>query len=271
MRSKSRAERETREAREAAEREEREREEAERKEQERKEKEAAKEKASSSSQAAVAAPKPKKQRSKVVSEELIDTCRDLLPAEAWSAISPEFYATFWALRLYDLYLPESQYTAMIGKFKGLIVPSRQKAKMSSKQKKEQDRHVRGLQTLKDELVQQSKQIQHVRSRLRQAKDVWLADVSNRSDTITVFLQHCVMPRCLSSGIDALYCARFIHTMHELGAAWFSTVHCYDKIMKTVLPVMSSVTSFEASRFGRFLNEILAKLQEWREDKVSSSR
>ena len=37
--------------------------------------------------------------------------RDVLPAETWEVLSPQLYATFWSLSLYDIYLPRERYQA----------------------------------------------------------------------------------------------------------------------------------------------------------------
>jgi hypothetical protein len=52
------------------------------------------------------------------------------------------------------------------------------------------------------------------------KDHWLDDVSDRNLTVTKFLQNCIIPRCFSSGIDALYCAKFVMVLHEINTLVF---------------------------------------------------
>jgi THO complex subunit 2 len=39
----------------------------------------------------------------------------MLPSKSWKSLSPDLYATFWGLTLYDLYVPKEQYETEIAK------------------------------------------------------------------------------------------------------------------------------------------------------------
>lgn len=39
----------------------------------------------------------------------------MVPSKSWKSLSPDLYATFWGLTLYDLYVPKKRYEAEIGK------------------------------------------------------------------------------------------------------------------------------------------------------------
>ncbi|KAG0493334.1 hypothetical protein HPP92_004328 [Vanilla planifolia] len=47
--------------------------------------------------------------------DLLETVRSMLPIKSWNSLSPDLYATFWGLTLYDLYVPRSRYEAEIAK------------------------------------------------------------------------------------------------------------------------------------------------------------
>jgi hypothetical protein len=97
--------------------------------------------------------------------------------------------------------------------------------------------------------------------------------------VAAFIQHCILPRVLTSGIDALYCAKFVelmigypscsvmlrvathvhnskqdHNAHptptELRAPYFSVIHYLDQLCKLLPCLLKSLSSFEATRFGR---------------------
>ena len=40
---------------------------------------------------------------------------------------------------------------------------------------------------------------------------------------------CVMPRCLFSPVDALYCAKLVHMMHNMSVPFFSSIWYYNKV------------------------------------------
>lgn len=66
----------------------------------------------------------------------------------------------------------------------------------------------------------------------QEKDSWFLSRSAKSaknETITQLLQLCLFPRCLFTCVDALYCAKFVHILHSLQTANFSTLLCYDRV------------------------------------------
>lgn len=56
--------------------------------------------------------------------------------------------------------------------------------------------------------------------------------STKNETITQFLQLCVFPRCCFTASDAVYCAKFIHILHDLKTPNFSTLICCDRVCLT---------------------------------------
>lgn len=45
-----------------------------------------------------------------------------------------------------------------------------------------------------------------------------------------FLQHCVLPRAIFTDIDAVYCAHFVHLLHQQRTGFFQTVFFFDKVI-----------------------------------------
>lgn len=124
---------------------------------------------------------------------------------------------------------------------------------ASKNKKEQERYIALMDKLQDERKKQQEHVDKILQRLQQQKDNWFLSRSAKSaknETITQFLQLCLFPRwdfprffnlkyclrfhfptsrCTFTALDALYCAKFVHTIHNLKAANFSTLLCYDRV------------------------------------------
>lgn len=44
-----------------------------------------------------------------------------------------------------------------------------------------------------------------------------------------FLQSCILPRAVFSEVDAVYCAKFIETLHIMRTAFFQTFVFFDKV------------------------------------------
>ncbi|KQK15799.1 hypothetical protein BRADI_1g24950v3 [Brachypodium distachyon] len=200
--------------------------------------------------------------------DLLNTIRTILPTKAWIALSPELYATFWGLTLYDLHFPKDRYDAEIKKLhdnlKQLEDNSDNSSIAISRRKKDKER----IQDLLDKLNNESeKHQQHVVSvfqRLTREKDKWLSSSPDALKINMEFLQRCVYPRCVLSMQDAVYCATFVQTMHSLGTPFFNTVNHIDVfICKTLQPMICCCTEYEAGRLGRFLHETLKMAYHWK--------
>ncbi|CAM0909455.1 unnamed protein product [Alopecurus aequalis] len=202
--------------------------------------------------------------------DLLNTIRTILPTKAWNSLSPELYATFWGLTLYDLHFPKDRYDAEIKKLhenlKQLEDNSDNSSIAISRRKKDKER----IQDLLDKLNNESdKHKQHVVSvlqRLSREKDKWLSSSPDALKINMEFLQRCIYPRCVFSMQDAVYCATFVQTMHSLGTPLFNTVNHIDVfICKTLQPIICCCTEYEAGRLGRFLHETLKTAYYWKSD------
>ncbi|KAI4462732.1 tho2 protein [Holotrichia oblita] len=187
--------------------------------------------------------------------------------KVWEDISPQFLTTFWSLTMYDLYIPEETYQQAINKVKQQSLNAVETN--TSKAKKEQERYVTLMEKLQDEKRKQNEHVEKVLYRLKQEKDSWFLSRSAKSaknETITRFLQLCIFPRCTFTAVDAVYCAKFVHTIHMLKTANFSTLLCYDRLFCDVTYSVTSCTENEAMRYGRFLYAMLETVMRWHKSK-----
>ncbi|XP_018300992.1 THO complex subunit 2 [Mycetomoellerius zeteki] len=197
--------------------------------------------------------------------------RPLHPLKVWEDISPQFLVTFWSLSMYDLYVPVESYQREVGKLKQLAVQTVDSKDMNvSKGKKEQERYTTLIEKLQDEKKKQEEHVEKVFAYLRQEKDTWFLSRSAKSaknETITQFLQLCLFPRCTFTTVDAMYCAKFVHTIHSLKTANFSTLLCYDRLFCDITYSVTSCTENEANRYGRFLCAMLETVMRWHSEKA----
>uniref|UniRef100_A0A670ZXV4 THO complex subunit 2 n=1 Tax=Pseudonaja textilis TaxID=8673 RepID=A0A670ZXV4_PSETE len=187
--------------------------------------------------------------------------------KVWDDISPQFYATFWSLTMYDLAVPRGSYEREVNKLKIQMKAIDDNQDMPpNKKKKEKER----CTALQDKLLEEEKkQLDHVErvlQRLKLEKDNWLLAKSTKNETITKFLQLCIFPRCIFSAIDAVYCARFVELVHQQKTPNFSTLLCYDRVFSDIIYTVASCTENEASRYGRFLCCMLDTVTQWHSDK-----
>lgn len=175
----------------------------------------------------------------------------LHPPKVWEDISPQFLTTFWSLTMYDLYVPEETYQQAINKIKQQSLTILDVS--TSKGKKEQERYLTLMEKLQDEKRKQHEHVEKVLYRLEQEKDSWFLSRSAKSaknETITRFLQLCVFPRCTFTAVDAVYCAKFVHTIHILKTPNFSTLLCYDRVSITLQ--LNDIDNVSFSDFSYFV-------------------
>lgn len=192
----------------------------------------------------------------------------MLPPKAWNSLSPDLYATFWGLTLYDLYVPKNRYDSEIAKLhanlKSLEELSDNSSSAITKRKKEKERIHESLDRLISELHKHEESVASVRRRLSHEKDKWLSSCPDTLKINMEFLQRCIFPRCTFSMPDAVYCAMFVHTLHSLGTPFFNTVNHIDVLIcKTLQPMICCCTEYEAGRLGRFLYETLKIAYYWK--------
>ncbi|CAL0312394.1 unnamed protein product [Lupinus luteus] len=201
---------------------------------------------------------------------LLDTVKTMLPSKAWNSLSPDLYATFWGLTLYDLYVPKNRYESEISKLhanlKSLEELTDNSSSAITKRKKEKERIQESLDRLINELHKHEEHVSSVRRRLSHEKDKWLSSCPDTLKINMEFLQRCIFPRCTFSMPDAVYCAMFVHTLHSIGTPFFNTVNHIDVLIcKTLQPMICCCTEYEAGRLGRFLYETLKIAYYWKRD------
>ncbi|XP_058182779.1 THO complex subunit 2 isoform X3 [Rhododendron vialii] len=209
-------------------------------------------------------------RKPITWSDLLDTVSTMLPLKAWNSLSPDLYATFWGLTLYDLYVPRSRYESEISKqhaaLKALEELSDNSSSAIAKRKKDKERIQESLDRLTFELQKHEENVASVRRRLSHEKDKWLSSCPDTLKINMEFLQRCIFPRCTFSMPDAVYCAMFVHTLHSLGTPFFNTVNHIDVLIcKTLQPMICCCTEYEVGRLGRFLHETLKIAYYWKSD------
>ncbi|BBM99302.1 THO complex subunit 2 [Marchantia polymorpha subsp. ruderalis] len=208
--------------------------------------------------------------------DLLQTVQTILPQKAWQSLSPELYATFWGLTLHDLYVPKKRYETEMAKQRAALKILEENSDSShaavAKRKKDKEKIQEILDRLSAEMQKQEQNVTTVHQRLVREKDSWLTSCPDFLKTNMEFLQRCIFPRCVFSMMDAVYCARFVHTLHSLGTPYFNTVNHIDVLIcKTLQPMISCCTEYEAGRLGRFLCETLKMAYHWKNEESTYER
>lgn len=198
------------------------------------------------------------------SNEMKDVVCQYLPAEVWSALSPELYLTFWSLSLYDVFVPKSKYDTEIRRLKDRyseldIKPPAGEDRLTHKQRRTEMTKILNLtNTLKEEQEAQKKHVDIVTNMIKKHKDSYLSHVSPECAPKSTenIMQHCVYHRVLMSPADAIFCSQFFLNLHAQETPGFSTIHFFDKTMKTLAPITFCSTEYEAGFLGFYINDLL---------------
>ena len=74
---------------------------------------------------------------------------------------------------------------------------------------------------------------------------------------TALVQHCLLPRLLIDPAEAIYCAKFLHTIINISKLKSSTIFYLMKdVTHTILPFLCCATEKETVNIAIFYNELL---------------
>lgn len=204
-------------------------------------------------------------------EEFLDDIRQTLrihskpdckSKEMVTGLTPEIYATFWGLMLYDIHVPFQQYESEILRLRNSVTSGANVSLGASERKKLKEKTTQMIDVL---ITEQKDQVAHrkrVYERLENMKGKFFIADSNDKTAIDELLQKCVIPRSLMSPEDALFAARFMERLHTISTPQMSTLQYIHKVNMKVSAIVLCATEREASNFGFFMKETLGLILRW---------
>ena len=214
-----------------------------------------------------------------VMKDLMSAMQPSLPDEVVEVIGTGFYATFWQLSSYEIVVPVKAYQdekSRLLKKKDLMNLDRTDISVSGTKKKELAKNEIDelVKKLAAEVAQHMKANLDAKSRLQREKQQWFHGKTRMDKALnTALIEHCFLPRMLSSPIDAYFCFKFLKLLHGGGTPNFRTLGFYDLFFRTsrLISLIFMCTSKEADNLGKFLNEILKDLARWHGSKATYER
>jgi THO complex subunit 2 len=203
---------------------------------------------------------------------IIDTVRALQPEGSWTAISPEFYVTFWTAALADLSIPKDSYEKEIlrvAEEQKLIMRDRSDLTRAGMARKEETK--KALDETRAALISEfGKQVgayRQRRNRLLKGKSVWFESSAKPDVVSDAILERCLIPRLLLSRNDADFCFKMIKFLHDNGTPNFRTLSLYGRLFRAnrLRSIIFTCTVREAENLGRFLRLVLAEFTRWHAD------
>ncbi|KAF3993528.1 hypothetical protein FT663_01863 [Candidozyma haemuli var. vulneris] len=192
-------------------------------------------------------------------------------------VSSTLFTTFWSLKLFDINYNEAIYDSEATKLQVNASGLRENLLLA---RKDRDTTQETLKRFRADIVRleddKSKipaekdahktHEDEVTESLSQSCSEWFSSSSlDEVETeIKAFLQECVFPRCIHSSFDAVFSARFLFKLHEIGQNQFSIITLLVQLFqsKIVFPTLFTCTPSEAECLGLFYAEILKKLAFW---------
>lgn len=214
-----------------------------------------------------------------VMKEVMTAIESFLPHDVVETIGTGFYATFWQLSLYDITIPGKSYEDELSRqHKKIAAISADRSDVSVSGTKKKELAKKEITDLIDRLLSENKQhlkaFAESKARLQREKDQWFLGKARMDKQLnTALMEHCFLPRILSSPLDAYFCFKFVKFLHGAGTPHFRTLGFYDLIFKPsrLVSLIFMCTSKEADNLGRFLNEVLKDLTRWHASKATFER
>ncbi|TDH74164.1 hypothetical protein CCR75_001126 [Bremia lactucae] len=183
--------------------------------------------------------------------------------DPFTGLTPEVYATFWGLKLYDIHIPFQQYESEILRLRNSVSSGANATLSGSERKKLKEKTTQMIDVLTTEQKDQVAHRKRVYERLESMKGRFFQDEPNENQTaIDELLQKCVIPRSLMSPEDALFAAKFMERLHTFATPQMSTLQYIHKVNMKVSAIVLCATEREASNFGIFMKETLGMVLRW---------
>ncbi|KAE9045835.1 THO complex subunit 2 [Phytophthora rubi] len=192
-----------------------------------------------------------------------DNGADSKPESPFIGLTPELYATFWGLKLYDIHIPFQQYESEILRLRNSVTSGANASLSASERKKLKEKTTQMIDVLTTEQKDQVAHRKRVYERLEEMKDKFFKlEPKDHQTAIDELLQKCVIPRSLISPEDALFAAKFMERLHTFSTPQLSTLQYIHKVNTKVSALVLCATEREASNFGIFMKETLGLTLRW---------
>ena len=197
-------------------------------------------------------------------------------------VTPELYSFFWAHSLYDICVPIAGYekaaVALNEAYTALDASATNPAMLSSTdlrtnvdRERIRTRYLDTIKKLKAERPAQEVHVKRVISGLDSLKDLFFLPNSDKKGALGAMMQHMILPRSLQSPEDALYSARFLLLLHEVGTPAFIVPTVFEKLVSQVAPHLLACTEIEAGCLGVLFAEVLKTVMKWKDSPNSYSK
>ncbi|ANZ74308.1 BA75_01284T0 [Komagataella pastoris] len=206
----------------------------------------------------------------------VEIIQRLKPDYDWEYLTPQLYAFFWNLSLYDIDYSPELYDDAIKKVELQIAKIETQIKTAS-------RTVTGanIQALKKELSELAHSQSNIpldkerhkehsekfKIEVQEIRQDWFKDsgIDNAADQTAAFLSYCILPRATHSSFDAVTAGKAIFFLYEHCPKNFHLISLLQQLFsgKFLHQALFTSTSSEAENLGIFYSYVLEELNKWR--------
>ncbi|KAL9643319.1 hypothetical protein ABK040_014774 [Willaertia magna] len=191
---------------------------------------------------------------------ILSGVEELIPSNVWTQFTPQFYQFFWINDLYDIFVPNAIYTSECERIKRLLSTD-DRIKQHKRRKLQYEDLLNALQ---DEQSRQNRDTTNVIKVFKEVHERFICSSDEFIDMST-FLQYCIIPRCLFSILDSLYCAKFIEFLHFHRTPKFSLLYFMQVLFEFIPGLILSSTENEVKRLSRMTLYLLNIVNKWRDN------
>lgn len=198
-------------------------------------------------------------------------------------LSTELELSFWSLSDGDLHVPSEAYDTEIKRL-GLSIRAweaalgaerkpRHNAEMSQRSRTLEAELLKMkdiVKALEAEKITRTRRQKTVSARLALRKEMFAPsgskgdrDVAFMRSSVLFFLQHCILPRCSISGVDAAFCGRFPVKVMTMGMQVFDMAVYFELLLEALPNKILSSSETEAEHVSALLRDTLETLDRWR--------
>lgn len=183
---------------------------------------------------------------------------------------------FWSLSLHDInYLP-SLYSLENENLKNAISMLSEKLQAEKKAKTQDTKRIESIRkeliltqgsarSLPRDQKEHRLRFESISAALRSESATWFDETTPESFRYKDLLELCILPRCVHSSFDAVFCASFLSLLHEVNHNDFSLVGFLHELISanTLYGTLFTSTPLEAENLGMFFKALIVRLDEWR--------
>lgn len=213
----------------------------------------------------------------------------ILSAEKQKYISAELYTAFWSLKLSDLAMPHDLYEAEKRRITGALLAWEGELRKSNSSNSSFPRHDditaerrRGmsleiarfkdvLERLEQERVSLvGRQVKVLDVLIRRKENLHVPGAASMEESgkkaVELFLQECIIPRCMTSASDALFCIKFVLQLLEIDVPAINPAIFFGNFIEDIPLHLLGCTERDADNLGILVREVLTTLERWRSNK-----